>query len=275
MTWFKVDDGFPGHPKVRSIPRSVRMRVVGVWAACGAWSARYLTDGLIAGDAVEDEGGEPTDAKALVAAGLWHEHGHDCPRCVDPVAGSFVFHDWSDWNPTKEKVKADRKATADRVARYRERKNGGSNGVTNGVSNGAPGPARPGPTRKSLLTLISRLAASDASASDGPPPAEVIDEWQEIAGAGVDLEVEAKAYLARFGDRPAKDERGAWLGWLRRAAVRSAEARNSVPGPPGSETSPPGGCGAPGCVEGYLGFDDDERPRPCPDCRPHLRPVAS
>ena len=82
-------------------------------------------------------------------------------------------------------------------------------------------PARPGPAHGYLLTLVSRLAAGDAHE---PPPAEVIASWQEIAGQSVDLDAEAAAYLARFGDRPPRDERGAWLGWLRKAAERATVA---------------------------------------------------
>jgi hypothetical protein len=117
--------------------------------------------------------------------------------------------------------------------------------------------------------LISRLAAGDARGE--PPPAEVIDSWQEIAGLGVDLNAEAASYLARFGDRPADDERGAWLGWLRKAA--ELHVRRQVD--PDADVGPPDGCGAAGCGGGYLGFDAAERPVPCPACRPHLRAVGT
>lgn len=88
-----------------------------------------------------------------------------------------------------------------------------------------------------LLTLISRLAApSDARTSQ--PPAEVIDAWQELAGPDVDLDAEAAAYLRRFGDRPADDERGAWLGWLTKARQR-ADRDAAATAPPSRPTPVP------------------------------------
>ena len=56
MPWLKVDDTFPSHPKVRSIPRRTRMSALGVWLACGAWSGHHLTDGSIPHDVVEEIG---------------------------------------------------------------------------------------------------------------------------------------------------------------------------------------------------------------------------
>ena len=135
MTWFRVDDSFSSHPKVRSIPRSQRRLAKETWLSCGTWSARHLTDGIIPRDVVEDEGGEQEDAAALVAAGLWHTDGHDCERCVQPPAGGYVFHDWADYQPTREKVHADRRATAERVAKYRAGKNAARNATSNPSSN--------------------------------------------------------------------------------------------------------------------------------------------
>ena len=132
----------------------------------------------------------------------------------------------------------------------------------------------PVPVPNLLLTLVSRLAAGNAHE---PPPAETIDAWQETAGPGVDLEAEARAYLGRYGDRPADDERAAWIGWLRRAAERTAPADQPGPGDPAEPARHPLGCGT--CTGGWLppaAGDDLERPRPCPTCRPrHLRPVEA
>src|SRR4051794_38738063 len=122
MPWFKVDDTFPSHPKVRSIPRRTRMAALGVWLACGTWSSHHLTDGSIPRDVVEDEGGRQVDAKALVDARLWHQAGHDCPSCPQPDRGDYVFHDWSDWQPIREHVLARRAESAQRKADYRAQK---------------------------------------------------------------------------------------------------------------------------------------------------------
>ena len=131
MVWFRTDDSFPSHPKVRSIPRANRMRVVGTWLACGAWSAHHLTDGRVPADVVLDEGGKAVDAGTLVTVGLWHRDGHGCERCPQPGAGAYQFHDWSEYQKTREQVMAERKKTADRVADFRKkRRNTGGNAVT-------------------------------------------------------------------------------------------------------------------------------------------------
>lgn len=151
MTWFRVDDGMPSHPKTRSIPRAKRMAAIGVWTSCGAWSSRHLTDGLVPADVVIDEGGRASDAAALVAAGLWHVTGHECDRCAPVPAGHYLFHDWSSpWNPTRERVLDERRATAERVAKHRAKKTKRAGETPPGVSAGnGPGNAlvMPPPTR--------------------------------------------------------------------------------------------------------------------------------
>ena len=122
MPWLKVDDTFPSHPKVRSIPRRTRMSALGVWLACGAWSGHHLTDGSIPHDVVEDEGGKQADAKALVDANLWHSNGHDCSRCPQPAKGDYQFHDWLDWQPARDEVLAKRTEEAQRKAAWRAQK---------------------------------------------------------------------------------------------------------------------------------------------------------
>lgn len=100
MAWFKVDDAFPTHPKVRSIPRRERPAALGLWLAAGTWSAKHLTDGVIPLWVVDEEG-TPDSAALLVASGLWHGRGSRCPRCPRPKANEWLFHDWSDYQPTK------------------------------------------------------------------------------------------------------------------------------------------------------------------------------
>jgi hypothetical protein len=167
-------------------------------------------------------------------------------------------------------------AAAERQRRFRQRKapddpppDGTSrenqrrdNGSRNGVSHTTQ--ARPGQASTPLLTLVGRLAVSDARGT--PPPAEQIALWQDIAGPDVDLEAEARAYLERNLGRPARDEAAAWVGWLRKGA-RTPRAINPSTGRD---------CRTPRCDRGWLPPDDAEgRPVPCPTCRPHLQPVPT
>jgi hypothetical protein len=286
MPWFRVDDSFPDHPKVVAIPRVQRLAVVGLWTACGGWSAKQLTDGLIPADHVLDCGGKATQARLLVSVGLWHRPGETCDHARDecpgpPPPGHYQFHDWLNYQPSRESVMAEREAARTRMRKVRGAKprpsdsgdvrpNVQANDPANVRANFAlprPGPARPD---SPLLTLISRLAARGTRGTE-PPPAEMVDEWQRIAGIGVDLDVEVRAYLARFGDQAPRDERGAWLGWLRKAAERHQAGQFD----PDADIRPPVGCSTLGCAGGYLGFDDQERPIPCPSCRSHLRVVTA
>lgn len=120
MAWFKVDDSFEGHPKVKAIPRARRRGAVGLWLLAGTWCARQLTDGHLARHMVDELTGSKSDVAQLVEVGLWHGKGHDCGRCPEPET-DFVFHDWSDWQPTRSKVEADREAARERMAKARER----------------------------------------------------------------------------------------------------------------------------------------------------------
>lgn len=140
-----------------------------------------------------------------------------------------------------------------------------------------PGQARPGQVQTPLLTLVGRLAVGNAGEAEAPP-AELIALWQEIAGPGTDLEDEARHYLERNLDRPAKDERAAWLGWLRKGAERRARCYCAAYGANGHPTHNGrrrASCNRPDCTDGWLPDDPDSRPIPCPTCRPHLRPVPS
>lgn len=150
MTWFKVDDKFWSHQKVML----ASLEATGLWVRAGAWCAMHLTDGYIPAEIlrrISPERPRKTDqlAQELVDFGLWIAQD-----------GGWLFHEWSDHQPTKEKVEAERERNRKRqedwyskrkrgsvtdLGEVRSKKShGGSNGVRNGVSNKAP--TRPDPT---------------------------------------------------------------------------------------------------------------------------------
>lgn len=280
MTWFRVDDSFPSHPKTRSIPRSSRRAVIGTWTTLGAYSARHLTDGLVSLDSVLDEGGTRPDALALAKAGLWHPPGVGCNHPADqcpgaPTDGYYQFHDWFEYQPSRAQVLADRAAAAERQKRARERakekRHTASNGVSHGVtdtvtapvSHGPPVPSRPVPPNPSLVTLVCRRLSGDArkATTTDAERADLWAMWSDVTGPGVDLEAELRLWLMRNAETDLHDAAGALLGWLRKAAERARGAA-------------PVGCQA--CTVGWLADDvATGRPVPCPTCRPHLRAVAS
>jgi hypothetical protein len=150
MPWFKVDDSFESHPKVKSIPRARRVKAIGLWTLAGSWAARQLTDGFVPDYMLDELAASRREAATLVEVGLWVV-----------AEGGYAFKDWHDWQPTKAKVEAEREAAKERMRVARERKKGTSSGEVrandsvspsnrSGEVRSTPGlvtPTRPDPTR--------------------------------------------------------------------------------------------------------------------------------
>lgn len=98
MAWFKIDDGFHGHPKIVGVSTSA----VGLWTLAGTWASQYLTDGVVPLAMVWRLGGSQDDADALVAAGLWIVS-----------SDGYTFHDWWDYQPDAASTKAKREAESE------------------------------------------------------------------------------------------------------------------------------------------------------------------
>lgn len=147
MTWFRVDDEWFCHPKVMGLGLAAR----GLWVTAGSWCANRLTDGFVPSSALSRFGATKRVATELVAAGLWLE-----------VENGYQFWDWLHFQPSKEKVLADRSATSRRVSKHR---NGVTQHVTNGGSNGhVTPPPVPGPV-PSLFSSENSQTLSTAATS--------------------------------------------------------------------------------------------------------------
>lgn len=97
----------------------------GLYVRCGVWAARNLTDGFVPGE-IAAAYGAPEQTRKLVDVGLW-----------EAVEGGYRMPDYLDRNPAGERVRARRKADAERRARWRERQSrdrtrdsNGSHGMT-------------------------------------------------------------------------------------------------------------------------------------------------
>ncbi|RFA12132.1 hypothetical protein B7R22_17020 [Subtercola boreus] len=164
MAWFKVDDGFSTSPKVLSIPRSSRMAAVGLWTIAGTWCAKHLTDGHVPNFMIDEWGADESLAVALVKAGLWVED-----------AEGYVFHDWSDYQPSRLEVNANREKERQRKESYRAKKGAnqsdspsgttvGQEESSHGVS-GPPDPTHPDPSRPSTSDEVEG-SSSEPDGSD-------------------------------------------------------------------------------------------------------------
>ena len=104
MTWVKLDDNFPTHPRVIGLSdRTFRTHVT---ALC--YCAKYLTDGHVPSSALRAIGPRKS-ARELEDAGLWSKTDH-----------GWVIRDFLDYNPSRDEVEGKREAARKRVARARE-----------------------------------------------------------------------------------------------------------------------------------------------------------
>jgi hypothetical protein len=119
MTWFKIDDSFWRSKKVRKLGEKDRLGAVGLWTLSGDWSADNLTDGFVPWEVIDGWDPDRRLAERLIAVGFWVEIEKDGETGVE-------FHDWEDWQPTRDQVIQRRKADADRRARWRAAKRDGT-----------------------------------------------------------------------------------------------------------------------------------------------------
>lgn len=104
MPWFRVDDQLHAHPK----PNKAGLAAMGLWTLAGSHCMSYLTDGVVERWWVESKPRGVKLAARLVAAGLWHEH-----------PDGWVFHDWEEFQPTREQILAERGAAVERMRKVR------------------------------------------------------------------------------------------------------------------------------------------------------------
>ncbi|MGW1679361.1 hypothetical protein [Saccharopolyspora sp. NPDC002376] len=107
MPWFFVDDQLADNRKVRKAGTPA----LGLWVRCGSWAASNLTDGFVPAD-IAARYGTARQAAKLVEAGLWEQATRD----GEP---GYQFHDWTDYQQTREQVRARRAADAERQRRRR------------------------------------------------------------------------------------------------------------------------------------------------------------
>lgn len=140
MTWVRIDDQFPDHPKVAAVgPQAAWLHVCGL-----CYAARYLTDGFVP-DAIVSRLTIFEDVTPLVTLLVTH-------ALWAQVDGGYMIHDFLEYNPSREQVMQEREAGAKRISEWRKRKKSSrnasgnavtpppSNAVSNTLSNGVPGP---------------------------------------------------------------------------------------------------------------------------------------
>jgi len=99
MAWFKVDDGFYSSVKFLSIPREYQAQAAGAWLLCGTWSADKMTDGIVPYSIMSLWEFDEQVVHWLCKVGLWK-------HLDDGLEQAIRFHDWEDYQPTKEQLLA-------------------------------------------------------------------------------------------------------------------------------------------------------------------------
>ena len=111
MPWMKVDDRFHSSEKINSIPKRQRFGAAGLWTIAGSWVAGQQTDGFVPDYMIRVWNPADSLVNALVGAGLWERE-----------SGGYRFVSWLKYNMSKEDFDAKRAASAERMARTRERR---------------------------------------------------------------------------------------------------------------------------------------------------------
>lgn len=209
MSWARTDDDFPEHVKIDALER-----LCGSWQAYAAartvWHdllcdcARRRTDGAfdrarahrvvrLPPEVVDEALGH------LVAVRLFEEAGAD----------GWVFHDWTDYQPSKAELDEERKAGARRQAEWRKRqraaraereRNAVTNAVTNPVTNGVT---------DGVTNAVSHAQRSPETVSADPrnaPPTHPIPSQEREGERARTPEVEARCGTEERPNAPQPEE---------------------------------------------------------------------
>lgn len=224
MPWFKVDDGFHGHPKVMDLS----LNAVGLWTLAGSWSAKYLTDGYVPAKTLRRLGAAESDATELEQAGLWL-----------PVEEGWQFKDWSHYQPTKEEVEAERLAARDRMKKVRAAKKGVRSGEHPANLDGTSeevriAPSHPIPIPSPSSTKKGETAPRGTRLDPNWLPSKESVEQMANEAPDVDTRAEHRVFvdywIAQPGQKGIKTNwESTWKNWMRRKQgdIRPAQVKQS------------------------------------------------
>src|SRR5260221_2780326 len=110
MSWVKLDDRFADHPKVlRAGGDAAWLHVTALCYAAGQLTNGFIPAGVVA--RLSDRKNPAALAQKLVDVGLWER-----------AEAGYQIHDYLQWNPPADRVKAERARKAKNAADYRSRR---------------------------------------------------------------------------------------------------------------------------------------------------------
>lgn len=246
MAWVKLDDQFFRHPKVVEAGRDARDLYLAGLCFCGSG----LTDGSIPAQALRILGADADiddprhAASILVIVGLW-----------EATSSGFIVHDYHDYQPSAEKVKADRVAAAERMRRGRSGEqstppSGGSpellpntNGSTGEVRVPRPSPVPVDVNDPSTATAVAGAGAParepaerGAMASDDFTPNENCVRVANELGLADEIDLQRQRFVdyCKAEGKRYKDHQAAFANWLRKEVLirRERSGRSNGHAPP-------------------------------------------
>lgn len=250
MSWFKVDDTFYRSKKVRKLGAD-RLQAVGLWTMCGVWSADNLTDGFVPWEVVESWDPSRESADRLITVGLWSEAE------VDDEKG-IRFHDWTDYQPTREQVEKRRNEARERMRKLRGgsreqeelsdseldetsddvRTNEDGTGEERSSHVHDPVPSRPvvptGTTSGAAKKRGARIPA-DFTVS------EAMADWSKIKCPNIDRDRETEKFVNYWTATPGAkglklDWKKTWMNWMLTAEERLPRHMRNVVRPSRSDS---------------------------------------
>lgn len=167
MPWFAISDAAHNHPKIIAAKNAA----FGLWVRCGSYAAQHLTDGIVPKGVPKSFDGTANQIAKLVEAGLWHAHGHGCPKCAQPEPGEFIMHDYLDYNPSKEVVEERRAREAAKKRRQRSGDDPQGKRTRFEAENDAfPARFEPDSENKNTPDFDESAGQGDVSPGDSPGP---------------------------------------------------------------------------------------------------------
>lgn len=184
MSWVKLDDQFPNHPKVLKAGGAAAW----LYVAGLCYSQAHLTDGIIPAVAVPrlidyDSLASLNPLSRQYVATLRRVVQELCTSLVDHglwelVPGGYRIHDYHDYNSTAESVRTRREATREKIAKWRDskRETPPSNPVTPTVTDKPCNPVTPPVTQARPEGPVTGLQIDPLTANRLPLTANLLEE---------------------------------------------------------------------------------------------------
>jgi hypothetical protein len=183
---------------------------MGLWIMAATWCADNLTDGLIEDHEVDELGGTSEQASALVSCGLWLR-----------TESGYQFHDWQDYQPSREEILAKRESDRKRKAKWRE-SHRDSDGTFASVtpesqrSHTIPDPTRPDPTPSSKEDVARKRGHRIPDDFNVSP--EMVD-WARREAPAIDGKRATQMFINHWKSTTGRtavksDWERAWRNWL-------------------------------------------------------------